>query len=201
MCSGEFFSPLRTWLAGVPKFQLCDYSSMGFVDSDLWGCSRSISTIEQCAVRHDGDNIYPVYNEYFFWQMSRNFIAEGEAQFYDHSQESYKKSFKCPDCGRCYLHRRSLWRHMKLECGKEPMFQCPHCPKRSKLKENLKQHIIFVHGNFSDRNQPGSHVYRYWNCSVFLLDCSGCLHWRSLWHHVKLECGKELMLQFPRFIL
>jgi len=130
---------------------------------------------------------------YFFcWQMSPNFVTVDETQFYDHPQKSDNKSFKCPDCGRCYLHRRSLWRHMKLECGKEPMFQCPHCPKRSKLKENLKQHVLFVHGNFSNKNQSDNHGHGYWSCSVLLLGCIRCyLHWRSLWHHMKLECARN----------
>jgi len=53
--------------------------------------------------------------------------------------------FKCPTCGKHYIHRSSLVRHRNLECGKEPQFQCPYCPKKSKLKSNLKQHIILKH--------------------------------------------------------
>lgn len=53
--------------------------------------------------------------------------------------------FKCTTCGKIYIHRSSLARHQSLECGKEPQFQCPYCPKKSKLKSNLKQHIILKH--------------------------------------------------------
>ncbi|XP_063228451.1 longitudinals lacking protein-like isoform X11 [Bacillus rossius redtenbacheri] len=61
---------------------------------------------------------------------------------------------RCPDCGRCYRWRRGLVSHMKLECGKEPRFQCPFCPHRSKQKGNLKAHVSVVH-RFSNW-QPGS---------------------------------------------
>jgi predicted RNA-binding Zn-ribbon protein involved in translation (DUF1610 family) len=65
-----------------------------------------------------------------------------EAANVQHVQEDL---FKCPTCGKHYIHRSSLVRHRKLECGKEPQFQCPYCPKKSKLKSNLKQHIILKH--------------------------------------------------------
>jgi hypothetical protein len=59
---------------------------------------------------------------------------------------------------------------MKLECGKEPMFQCPHCPKRSKLKENLKQHIVIVHGSLLARKElRQQHTYRFWKYYVCIL--------------------------------
>lgn len=53
-------------------------------------------------------------------------------------------SFQC-DCGLRYQHRTSLYKHKKYECGKEPQFQCPHCPHKSKLRGNLKTHIILKH--------------------------------------------------------
>jgi len=58
-----------------------------------------------------------------------------------------KELFECVNCGRNYLHRRNLWRHMKLECGKEPTFQCPYCPKRTKQKVHMKSHITIRHEN------------------------------------------------------
>jgi DNA-directed RNA polymerase subunit RPC12/RpoP len=64
-----------------------------------------------------------------------------------HTQKWGKELFKCVKCGRKYLHRRNLWRHMKLECGKEPAFQCPYCPKRTKQKVHMKTHIIMRHKN------------------------------------------------------
>ncbi|KAK3915452.1 Longitudinals lacking protein, isoforms A/B/D/L [Frankliniella fusca] len=53
--------------------------------------------------------------------------------------------FDCPDCGRSYSHSSTLWSHRRYECGKEPQFQCPCCPHRSKLKKNLVKHIRSRH--------------------------------------------------------
>ena len=80
-----------------------------------------------------------------------------DIQYDDSLQDTRKDSFMCPKCGRAYVHRRSLMRHVKLECGKEPSFKCPYCPKKSKQKENMKQHIILVHLKpvSSRREDPG----------------------------------------------
>jgi uncharacterized Zn-finger protein len=69
------------------------------------------------------------------------------------SPKPEKKQFKCPNCGRDYIHQKSLRQHMKHECGKEPQFQCPYCPKKTKLKGNMKQHIILVHKGPLERKQ------------------------------------------------
>nr|CAD7258628.1 unnamed protein product [Timema shepardi] len=39
-------------------------------------------------------------------------------------------TFFCPNCGKSYQHQRTLSRHLKLECGKEPQFHCPYCSHR-----------------------------------------------------------------------
>ncbi|XP_039285457.1 longitudinals lacking protein, isoforms N/O/W/X/Y-like [Nilaparvata lugens] len=46
--------------------------------------------------------------------------------------------FVCCKCGRHYKERGSLKSHQKFECGKEPQFQCPHCPFRAKKNCNLR---------------------------------------------------------------
>ena len=53
---------------------------------------------------------------------------------------------RCEACGRSYNYRSSYYCHRKYECGKEPQFQCPYCPHRSKHKKNLNQHIRRRHG-------------------------------------------------------
>lgn len=59
-------------------------------------------------------------------------------------------------CGRSYVHKPSLWRHRKFECGKAPSFACPHCEYKAKLREHLKSHIATVHAgkscNLDDKN-------------------------------------------------
>ncbi|XP_032662677.1 longitudinals lacking protein, isoforms A/B/D/L-like [Odontomachus brunneus] len=49
--------------------------------------------------------------------------------------------FICDRCGRPYMRKDSLQRHMQYECGKEPQFQCPQCPQRCKRKAHCLRHI------------------------------------------------------------
>jgi len=53
--------------------------------------------------------------------------------------------FECPKCFKTYSYSRTLKRHVKFECGKEPQLQCPHCPKRTIHNANLKRHIMIMH--------------------------------------------------------
>ena len=59
--------------------------------------------------------------------------------------------FNCPNCGKFYRYLRNMKNHVKLECGKDPRFQCPYCTHRSKQRGNLYQHIR--------TNHPGKKVY------------------------------------------
>ncbi|KAG8259466.1 hypothetical protein J6590_014936 [Homalodisca vitripennis] len=56
-----------------------------------------------------------------------------------------KQEFICPRCTKVYSYPSTLLRHLKFECGKLPMFPCPHCPFRSHRKENIKSHVIAKH--------------------------------------------------------
>jgi hypothetical protein len=53
--------------------------------------------------------------------------------------------FPCEQCGRTYMRKDSLRRHLMWECGKEPQFQCPYCPQRSKRKAHHDRHIFRLH--------------------------------------------------------
>ena len=54
--------------------------------------------------------------------------------------------FTCPNCSRNYQHHKTLKRHMDYECGIEPQFPCPVCPKRLKQKAHLLNHAKRLHG-------------------------------------------------------
>ncbi|XP_067204387.1 longitudinals lacking protein, isoforms H/M/V isoform X30 [Linepithema humile] len=55
------------------------------------------------------------------------------------------KGFRCPRCGRCYQVKRSLRRHILVECGKPPRHKCPYCQHYSKYKADVSKHIVHVH--------------------------------------------------------
>ena len=65
-------------------------------------------------------------------------------------------AYPCPQCGKVYRWRGNLNLHLRQECGKEPQFQCPHCPHRSKQKSNLKTHILNIHGPTGCRRRAPS---------------------------------------------
>ncbi|CAG9864639.1 unnamed protein product [Phyllotreta striolata] len=54
-------------------------------------------------------------------------------------------AFKCDVCGHTYKHSRSLRKHERFECGKEPQFVCVYCPYKAKLRGNLRKHIMVKH--------------------------------------------------------
>lgn len=53
--------------------------------------------------------------------------------------------YKCIQCGRIYMWKSTLQRHMKFECGKEPNIHCPYCPYRTKRSDELKKHMRKIH--------------------------------------------------------
>jgi len=67
--------------------------------------------------------------------------------------------FPCFKCGRVFRWKHSLTQHIKFECGKEPQFQCPHCPHKTKLKNNLRKHIWRRHGIFWSLSREGAMFY------------------------------------------
>ncbi|KAG8308300.1 hypothetical protein J6590_002389 [Homalodisca vitripennis] len=51
--------------------------------------------------------------------------------------------FYCEQCGRSYTQKSHLLCHQRYQCGgKEPQFQCPQCPKRCRIKSNLRRHML-----------------------------------------------------------
>lgn len=57
-----------------------------------------------------------------------------------------RQRYPCNVCGKSYLRKAHLKRHMTCECiGVEPKFWCEYCSSRYKRKEDLKRHILIVH--------------------------------------------------------
>lgn len=58
----------------------------------------------------------------------------------DNPLQGYERH-SCPRCKKSYRHRSTMLRHVRVECGIEPQFQCGFCSYRCKQRENLKSHF------------------------------------------------------------
>lgn len=67
--------------------------------------------------------------------------------------------FTCTRCGRSYMRKDSLQRHIHWECGKEPQFQCPFCPQRCKRKAHWLRHMRRQHKESMDSLEEYLHFY------------------------------------------
>ena len=55
--------------------------------------------------------------------------------------------FPCSVCGKSYLRKRHLQRHMRDECiGIPPRFKCDLCPSRFRRKYHMVRHMNSKHG-------------------------------------------------------
>ena len=63
------------------------------------------------------------------------------------TEAANKQLYSCPNCGRSYSWKRSLYRHVHLECGKERRYPCPYCPYRNTRKDNLAVHVNRKHAD------------------------------------------------------
>ena len=59
--------------------------------------------------------------------------------------DGINKPFICR-CGKSYIKKGSLNRHLKEECGKDPKHTCYICKKRFHQKANFVRHNLTVHG-------------------------------------------------------
>lgn len=55
------------------------------------------------------------------------------------------EGYSCVTCGKVYRWKTTLYRHVQVECGKEPHLQCPYCPHRTKRLWDLQKHMKLKH--------------------------------------------------------
>lgn len=59
----------------------------------------------------------------------------------------FPERFACAVCGKSYLRKRHLQRHMRDECiGIPPRFSCDLCPSRFRRKYHMVRHLTSKHG-------------------------------------------------------
>ncbi|XP_053996925.1 zinc finger protein 41-like [Hylaeus anthracinus] len=89
------------------------------------------------------------------------------------------KSWRCFQCGKQYVHKASLSKHIRVECGKDPTYQCPASPRVT--VKNIE--------NLGYKRRP-----KILKCDR----CGRCYQLQtSLKRHQKLECGIEPKLSCP----
>ena len=81
-------------------------------------------------------------NHSFLWQQSSSFSTVSRSTS---SRGGQNRPFACSTCHKTYTNKSNLGRHKRLECGKEPQFQCPYCPQRTTQNSSLQKHINRQH--------------------------------------------------------
>ncbi|KAK0163073.1 hypothetical protein PV327_006784 [Microctonus hyperodae] len=134
-----------------------------------------------------------------------------------HEERTLTGVYPCPQCGRTYVHRYTLNRHLNYECGKYPQFicqgrahTCDSCGRTYKWKESLRQHQRLECGI---QPQFGCHLCgRRFHANILIelqiinfylipelvatavFPCRRCgrifLNKKTMWNHLAI-CGKE----------
>ncbi|CAH1399595.1 unnamed protein product [Nezara viridula] len=86
------------------------------------------------------------------WVVSRPLVQSLKS---GSGRGSVSRNIACPTCHKTYSSQHTLRRHMRLECGKEPQFHCPYCPRKTKQRYNLMLHIARAH-------KPEHHLQSPW---------------------------------------
>uniref|UniRef100_A0A1I8P091 BTB domain-containing protein n=1 Tax=Stomoxys calcitrans TaxID=35570 RepID=A0A1I8P091_STOCA len=83
----------------------------------------------------------------------------------NHSMGGFAERFACAVCGKSYLRKRHLQRHMRDECiGIPPRFSCDLCPSRFRRKYHMVRHLTSKHGipvaiaQQTTGNRPGTNA-------------------------------------------
>lgn len=53
--------------------------------------------------------------------------------------------YACAVCKKTYARKKTLGRHLRLECGKNPTFRCPDCSQMFKHGYELIRHLRSIH--------------------------------------------------------
>lgn len=58
----------------------------------------------------------------------------------------FLEQYTCIQCGRSYNRKSNLKRHLRVECGRDPLVKCHICNANFKYFHVLRRHLNFVHG-------------------------------------------------------
>ncbi|KAJ8958179.1 hypothetical protein NQ318_006119 [Aromia moschata] len=75
----------------------------------------------------------------------------------DIDEELILTRFMCGVCGKYYVQKSTLYRHMRYECGKKNQFKCPFCIKTARQKYDIKLHVYKMHSDRRIEFEPMNH--------------------------------------------
>lgn len=83
--------------------------------------------------------------------MSSNFLSLKKKTICLNQLFSSYDGFSCSNCGKKYMHRGNLGRHLKYECGTPGRFSCTICNRRFSQACNLRRHAATQHLNYKKK--------------------------------------------------
>ncbi|KAG5670102.1 hypothetical protein PVAND_000385 [Polypedilum vanderplanki] len=93
----------------------------------------------------------------YHWQNQEGQESSGQHRDAQgiNQEDAQSERFPCPTCGKSYLRRRHLQRHMRDECVNiPPRFHCEMCPSKFRRKYHLVRHLNSKHGIIVPPTQP-----------------------------------------------
>ncbi|KAL1129435.1 hypothetical protein AAG570_013961 [Ranatra chinensis] len=79
------------------------------------------------------------------WKYSsRGGLPEEEAGVVN-SDCCISSDYVCQRCGKGYMRKSTLNRHMRYECGGKRTFQCPMCYYAARHRNHLQSHMVSKH--------------------------------------------------------
>ncbi|XP_054287657.1 zinc finger protein 649-like [Macrosteles quadrilineatus] len=106
--------------------------------------------------------------------------------------DKFERRHECLACGKKYVQKGHLTRHLKYECGVDPQFACVYCKYKSKHKQTLEVHMALKHGQKIDvSTESADRRHECFACGKKYVQKS------HLTRHLKYECGVDPQFACP----
>lgn len=72
-------------------------------------------------------------------------ITETDVDWPSSRESNERRPYNCYLCGKSYIWKVSLGRHLREECGKLPQHNCEFCGRGFKQKSSFQRHLRTQH--------------------------------------------------------